>query len=357
MRIFRRLGSALLLLGAATSTMAEAPPLPYGTVQSYDAYKSWFVACDNALSCVAKGFSEAYQGAEIDIDRDAGPAGKLAMSISADREFALGDVLIDGKPAGLAGPAWNLDASKDETTLSSASPPAIRQLIARLRNATKVTLGGDAEVSLDGFAAAVLRLDDRQGRIGGVTALVKVGSQPASRTPTPPPLPRVPYHPITAALAQGEDARLIAAVRADQKSVFAKEECDADPTAMEPEAHALDAERALVLIPCIMGAYQGSSFGFIMPRNGGRAQRIVLSIPYRGNDPDHADTSFLTNSDFDPKTGTLSMFAKGRGLADCGMSASWIWNGQRFVLSDMALQQSCGGVEPGDWPVLFRSRR
>jgi hypothetical protein len=358
MMSYRGLGGMILALSVVmmTQVTATAAP-PTGTVQSYDAYKSWLVACDNALSCVAKGFSEAYAGAQIGIDRDAGPAGKLEMSISADRAFALGDVKIDGKPAGLAGPAWTLDAAKEETTLSSDDLPAIRQLVARLRSATTMTLGSDAEVSLDGFAAAVLRLDDRQGRVGGVTALSRAGSLPASRIPVPPALPRIPYRPITTSLSPGEDKRLIAAVRTDQKAVLAKEDCDADTGALGPEAYALDGKQALVLIPCVMGAYQGSSLGFVAPRAGGHAMRLVLPVPYLGNDADQADSSYLTNSDFDPKTGTLSMFAKGRGLADCGLSASWVWDGAHFVLSDMSLQQACGGIEPGDWPILFRSLR
>jgi hypothetical protein len=49
--------------------------------------------------------------------------------------------------------------------------------------------------------------------------------------------------------------------------------------------------------------------------------------------------------------------AKGRAMADCGMSANWIWDGTAFRLADMALQQSCGGIEASDWPVLFRSTR
>lgn len=349
----RRLVAALLYaaLASATSTEAAVP----ASIQSYDSYKSWLVACDNGLHCIAKGFSDAYAGAEIDIDRDAGPNGKLLLSISADRRFLIADVRIDGKPAGLSGSAWQIDASDDATTLSSDSLPVIRELVAKLRNASKITLGGDAEISLDGFAAAILRLDDRQGRIGGATSIAKVGPLPASHVPGPPPLPRIPAHPITATLSAGEDKRLIATVRADQKAVFQKEDCDADPTAMQPEAYALDGTRALAIIPCITGAYQGSSLGFIAPRGPGRSQRLVLPLTYSGNDPERADASYLTNDDFDPKTGTLSMSAKGRGLADCGMSASWIWNGQIFILSEMSLQQACGGIEPGDWPTLFRS--
>ncbi|MDF0490027.1 DUF1176 domain-containing protein [Sphingomonas sp. H39-1-10] len=341
-----------LLLAISTTARAAPPPV---VVPSYDSYQSWFVACDNVLRCVAKGVSEAYAGAEIDIERDGGPQGKLSLAISADQPFAIGDIAIDGKAAALSGSDWSVESADGVTTAASNALPAIRRLVAKLRNGSKLTLGGKSEVSLDGLAAAVLRFDERQHRIGGVTAIAKPGPLPASRVPASPPLPRVPYRRITATLKAGESARLIAATRTDQKAVFKQEDCQTDLTNMEPEAHALSENQALVFIPCIMGAYQSSSLAFIVPRAGGPAKRLVLPRPYRGNDPQRSGTTYFTNVDFDPKRGMLSTSAKGRALADCGMTASWIWNGGAFVIASMQLQQTCGGVEAGDWPTIFRS--
>jgi hypothetical protein len=342
---------ALLLAASVTAQGAARSDI----VPSYDSYQSWFVACDNVLHCVAKGFSEAYAGAEIDIERDGGPEGKLSLSISADRPFALGDIAIDGRPAALSNPDWSIESEGGATTVASDNLPAIRRFFAKLRNGSKLTLGGQAEVSLDGLAAAVLRLDDRQQRTGGVTAIAKPGPLPASRVPAPPPLPRIPYRRITATLKAGEGSRLIAATRAGQKAVFKQEGCEADLTNIEPEAHALDERQALVFIPCIMGAYQGSSLGFIVPRAGGPARRLVLPPPYRGNDRERSGAAYFTNVDFNPKTGMLNISVKGRALADCGTAASWVWNGRAFLTTMMALQQACGGVEAGDWPTIFRS--
>ena len=330
-------------------------PSPTNPVQSYDSYRSWFIACDNTLHCVVKGFSEAYAGAEIDIDRDGGPHGKLLLSISADRPFAFRDIAIDGKPAGLSEPKWSIESADGSTTVSSDDLQAIRQLIAKLRGGSKLTLGGQAEVSLDGLAAAALRLDDRQGRIGGVTALAGPGALAASHVPSPPLPPRIAYHPISATLSPEEGARLIASTRASQISVFKREDCEADLITMEPQAYALDQKQALVFIPCIMGAYQGSSLAFIVARTGGEARRLILPLPYRGNDTARSDASYFTNEDFDLKKGMLSTAAKGRALADCGMSASWIWNGKTFVLTRLTMQHACGGIEPGDWPTIFDS--
>jgi len=45
--------SALLLAAGPVSSAAEPAP-----TQSYDGYKSWLVACDNTLSCVAKALAK-----------------------------------------------------------------------------------------------------------------------------------------------------------------------------------------------------------------------------------------------------------------------------------------------------------
>lgn len=341
---------------AAMSLLLAAAPAPVKPVQSYDTYKSWFLVCDNTLSCVAKGFSDGNaSGVEMKIERDAGPEGKLVAWISAVDKFRLADVKIDGQPLSLPKSAWQIASSDDETSVTSDDFSAVRALIQRLRNGARVTLGSAGDIPLDGFSAAVLRLDARQGRVGGVTALMNAGPASAASVPAPPPLPKIARYPITATLKVGEESRLIAMVRGNQRALFAKEECDVKPIAMDAEAYALDAHRALVLIPCIMGAYQGSSLAFIAARNGSSAQRLIAPTPYLGNDADHAGMGYFTESSFLSKTGELSMAAKGRGMADCGVSASWIWNGDEFRLSEMTLQKSCGGIEPGDWPTLFRS--
>ncbi|WP_448662007.1 DUF1176 domain-containing protein [Sphingomonas sp. CJ20] len=346
-------GSTLLLVATAFFSVGASPPVQ--TIQSYDTYGSWFVACDNTLSCVVKGFRDSYQGAEIRIERDAGPSGSLIASIRAAHPFALADIRVDGQPAGLAGPAWKIEVSDDETMATTDDLLAIRALVLTLRNASEVTLGEDQAVPLDGFAAALLRLDDRQQRVGGVTALLRTGAKPASLVPDPPALPRVPHRPVKARLAAGEEQRLIQAVRANQGALFEKEGCGETP--QMPEAHALDDTQALVLIPCIMGAYQGSSLAFVAPRREGTSRRLIPPTPYLGNASDPFEAAYFTEGAFDPETGTLSMAAKGRGLADCGVSASWVWDGASFQLSEMSLQQSCGGIAPGDWPTVFRSMR
>ncbi|MDT2019988.1 DUF1176 domain-containing protein [Methylocella sp. CPCC 101449] len=324
-------------------------------IQSYDSYKSWLVACDNGLTCVAKGFSEDEKRAQISIERAAGPAGTITATISAANKFTLADVRLDGKSVELNPQDWKLDGGDSEFSLSSDRLPAIQAFVARLRNGSKLTLADGPQVPLDGFAAAMLRVDERQGRLDNVTALAKSGTTAAAQVPSAPALPRIPNHPITAKLASDEAQKLITDVRAAQKAVFEKQDCEADVSVMKPEAYALDDKLALVLLPCIMGAYQGSSLAFLAPRDGGLATQVIAPLAYAGNKPDRSGVTMFTESDFDPDTGTLAMAARGRGMADCGMSASWIWDGQAFRMASLSYQAACGGLAPGDWPTLFRS--
>ena len=352
--MFRRLACVSLIV---TGQAVAALPAP---VQSYNSYKSWLAACDNTLACEAKGFDE--QGdkrAEMVISRAAGARKTPAAQIRAETKFALADVRIDGHPAGLKSPEWAISQDDDGTSITSNSFPAIRAFTARLRGGAKLTLGADgAEVPLDGVVAALLRIDERQGRIGGITALIKTGPASAALVPNAPPIPIIPSRSITAALASGEARHLIAAVRTSQQAIFKKEDCEDDLQAEQANVWALDGSRALVMIPCVMGAYQGSSLAFITPRKpGGTTAQVTAPLPYLGNDLANTTVNMFTEGDFDPKTGTLTMAAKGRGQADCGMSASWIWDGAKFRLSALSNQNACGGLEPGDWPTLFVSRQ
>ncbi len=359
-----RTASGALLAGMAFWLCAAAPSTA-PVVQSYNTYKSWLVTCDNTLQCEAKGFDqERGAPAQFSITREAGPQGKLHALITAESAFGAGDIKLDDRTLSLPTGWHTADPTVDGPGVATDSLAALRAFVEQIRNGKALALpGDDGTIPLDGLTAALLRIDDRQGRVGGETAILNPGAAPAAKVPAASLPPHIPAHPITASLGKAEAAALIAETRHNGAGVLQAEQCDADVGGMEPAAYALDDHRALVLIPCIMGAYQGSFVGFLTNRSGGKVRELRLPAPYQGDpDPDHGAMTDLTEGDFDPATGTLSMSAKGRGLADCGASAKWVWSaddqrrvaGARFRLAFFALQEQCGG-EAGDWPVLFRS--
>ena len=103
-----------------------------------------------------------------------------------------------------------------------------------------------------------------------------------------------------------------------------------------------------------MAAYQGSSVVAVLPRGGGPDRPVKLALP--GLPGGAASGPDMVDPEFDPTAGTLSSSAKGRGLADCGCSAVWVWSRGAFQLKVLNYQDQCGGTEPGDWPTLFRTR-
>ncbi|CAM2167845.1 Protein of uncharacterized function (DUF1176) [Burkholderia cepacia] len=341
-------GTALVSL-YATAASAQEPG-----ASSYDTYKSWLVACDNGLTCEAKGLANGGEtGADLRFIRSAGPNGALTvrLNVATNTSINLDDLRVDDAPLRLDDSAWSEKFDDGIATLSTTQPAAVAAFVSRLRNGTKLQFGehAGAYVPLDGMVAALLRIDDRQGRIGGTTALIRKGPAPASQVTPAPSLPVVPKRKITSQLSDQEEEHLIARA----KRIRDASSCEENASRyLQEAAYALDKHNALVFLPCIMGAYQGSSDVFIAPRiGGGKPEPVKLPIPEGGfSDPS------LVEPDFDPATGTLSTFGKGRGLADCGFQASWIWDGRAFRMSAVSQQKTCGGVQGGDWPTLYRSR-
>jgi Protein of unknown function (DUF1176) len=231
-----------VLAGALFGTyMAASAATP---VQSYDTYKSWLVACDNTLRCEAKGFDDEGGRAELSITREGGRQGRLHAVIAADSHFNADDIMLDGQNIPLTAD-WDRADAVDGTTLATKSFIALRDLIEQIKNGKALTLAGnDARIPLDGLTAALLRMDDRQGRVGDETALLNPGPLPAAKVLAAPRAPYIPAHPITTALHGGEAASLIAETRRNGARTLSEEQCDTDVGAMEPAAYALDQRHA-----------------------------------------------------------------------------------------------------------------
>ncbi len=103
----------------------------------------------------------------------------------------------------------------------------------------------------------------------------------------------------------------------------------------------------MVALACSRGAYNLSSSFFIMPENE-PAKAAPLSFADGGND--------LTNASFDPRTGHIAFFDKGRGIGDCGAAGGYAWTGNAFVQTEFSMMGECRGISPEDWITLYRSK-
>ncbi|WP_189644793.1 DUF1176 domain-containing protein [Luteimonas gilva] len=327
----------------------------------YREIKDFVVACDNGGACRALGLAQEDGGNPLllDLHRDAGPSGKATLRLSAARRFAARDLRVDGKTSTVSALPWRDAGDANGGALELQDPNAIAKFVDLARNAGAITIGrgqDSANLSLSGFSAALLLVDETQGRIGNETAWLRRGAKPASAVPAAGALPALPPPPKSAALSRAQATSLIAAVRRQQSKLIAGEECDTSNPDLSPDsAYALSGDEALVLLNCFNGAYQSASLGFRIDRAGrGPARRLVLQAPIRTGDND-GRIDYFTNADYDPASATLSHAAKGRGLGDCGEAASWRFDGREFRLASYAYLGRCSGADPGDWPTLFRS--
>ena len=325
------------------------------SAQETRGFREWWAACSEQRTCWAFGFSAdgSDQMGLVRVER-AGAAG-------AEPTVILGAGLWDGaeQPATAAmrvsvdGNPWpTLTARTDEESdwrlARVTDPKAARALIAALRNGARMTLQLEgwkepAVVSLNGGAAALLWMDDRQKRAGTVTALARPGPKPASAVPPVPPRRVVRAAP---AVAQGREVRTWpAAVAARPEVKSCLEEMSSDEL-RAPEAARLDARTVLWGVPCSQGAYQ-TSYRFFLADAQGRGWRPAPFEPA----PPEGEETWVTAAGFDAASMTLSGFHKGRGIADCGTGSAWTWTGRAFVLTWEQTMGECRGVPISLWPV------
>jgi Protein of unknown function (DUF1176) len=348
---FTLVSSVLIAAGIAYAPVQGAAP-------EYREIKDWVLTCDNTHSCLAKYVAADYGvadgGGYLSLERGPGPNAGLTVTVETVEGDTAPDpttLHLDGHS--LPGFAWKIDLKAQAATL--AGDAALRFARA-IRDGGKLSFSDDKDapfVSLSGMKAALLAMDENQGRLGGETALIRTGPKPASAVPAAKPAPVVYAAPARGPLIAA--AAFAAQVRRARADTLGTHDCDASQ-ASQDEARPLDAANALVVLGCQEAAYQGSVLIFIAPRNApAKARQLILPLEPPLSARDTSTEGEYTEGEWDPKTATFSQSAKGRGIADCGESTVWTFDGKEFVLSTYNAQLRCGGP-PGDWPTLYRTR-
>lgn len=341
---------AVLVL-AGGNAFAKQP-----TVPAYREFKDWIVGCDNQRTCVAKSALEDESDADtLKFRREAGASGALTASITSENKIDVASFRLDGKPL-MPGLHWNRGAADGSAyKLAGDGPLRLARGLARGSALQTSRDAGMPAVSLHGLAAALLFIDDVQGRIGNETAVLHPGPASASAVPAAPALPVLYAAPKPPPLPDGQ--AFARAVRASH-AVLLKQHCDPDLTDFSADtAQPLTRTDALVLLTCWVGAYQSSELVLRVPRHEPAKAELAILPPPPGApalDLDD-DPAVLTEADYSPADATLSTSAKGRGMADCGVAAQWVFDGRSFQPASFDYQNRCSG-EPGDWPMLYRTR-
>lgn len=343
-------------------------PGPAASVQpEVRTFREWRAACDNGNTCMAwTGSGDGW----LRIAIDPGPDAVATVSLGS---WAFGDadkapetlrLRIDGRDyalRGSAGDAANAAAAARRAQAVLAALPASRSL-------ALASGGQTADLPTAGASAALLWIDERQGRLGTTTALIRRGDRPASTVPAAPALPRVvPAPPAAqtgfagAANPMEDDPRGLT-VPAAIKARGEVKACRAENNEYLNEAilaARLDGSTVLWGIPCGSGAYNATYVLYLARPDGTgvRPAELPERKPRTEGDIGGQD-QWLVNPIYDAQRQTLTVFPRGRGIGDCGTITTWTWTREgRFALSEERSMGDCWGMTPDVWPTLWRTQR
>lgn len=325
---------------------------------SYDHYKRWLIACDNGLRCEAKGMTDRHRDPHLSILRDAGPEGSIHITIVAPFRFQPSDLYMDGVALEL-GDAAKIEPFNSRTQVTITEPVAAQAFIQRVRNGHYLEFHNRRNrIPLAGLTAVLLRMDERQQRLGTQTALIRKGQALASSVPAPPTLPRIEKGKPAPSLSREEEEALLDTVQA-----FHADPLDGScygamhlMTPVKAQAWPIDEHHALVAVPCTLtNIQQLQSFLYIVDRRQGGPIELFQPSVHMDSRPNPLTIRVLSEPDFDPSSGRLFMSRKILSDAVCGHAGEWQWQNGTFVLARFMFQSRCGGSTPGDWPLVYRS--
>ncbi|WP_241241804.1 DUF1176 domain-containing protein [Sphingobium algorifonticola] len=344
MKIAIALGVAVHLATGA-SVAAAAAPQP-GKLETY---RDWTIGCDNGRTCAAEALlpADAVFDGHVAITLSRAPQAQAQPVVSVRSQDSIKgsvSIVIDGKAIASA------VATDDEAQFTGVQGTAIADAMARGKTMEvrhgKALLG---KPSLSGSAAALRYMDAQQGRAGTVTAIVAKGPLGANAVKPPPPLPLVTRAVVPPGAAPSSLWREELAKATDVSGCA--DEFTAD---QEPELHRLSKTQTLVLMPCGAGAYNFSSVPLIATGMPGRRSFMPARFDLQPGWSEDAGLPMLVNAGFEAKTSSLSSYAKGRGIGDCGSSETYVWDGTMFRLTEATQMGECRGG--WNWITTWRAK-
>ena len=319
--------------------------------QAFRTFGDWSLACDNVRMCTATGYSAPNESiAYMRITRNAGPSAMpvIDLAVRSDGPARKRKLIVmlhrRGQVDIVLGP---FDALGVGNVAHVRIPAGIASVVATsLRAATTITIrlvdqpkpDETGTVLLRGSTAALLAMDEHQGRLGTVTALIGFGRGPAATVVREDALPAVVPRPIKHIGTPGHPG-------------------------INPVGHTDPAcERAgelwlrLGKSRQIRGICIGHDANNLAYRFYDTDTMPLRVIPFRfpwkragGND------NLLINPSLSADGLILSSFSKGVASGTCGEAADWIWDGSAFRLFRFREMRDCRGIASEDWPDLYRA--
>ncbi|GKX49363.1 DUF1176 domain-containing protein [Pectobacterium carotovorum] len=337
-------------LSMLTALITGIPVLAFATTfaDSTFFHKDWEVVCDNTLTCRAAGYSpeKQYSGEEEDIPgvsllltRHAGQNTPITADVilaevyQAIPKSTTLTLTIDGVDKG------QLTSTGDNLwQLNEKQIPVVLQA---LKGSAKVAFhhnGVVSELSGAGAYAVLLKMDEKQGRIGTTDAITKKGNKSSvlSAVTAPVIYTAVTKQEASRTLTDAEQSaiqkKLLKTLNADCDRLQPQDDQKAEPIELTP----LNDSMSLLSTLCWRAAY-----------NEGYAYWVIDNAM-------QTQPQLVTTDGTDYENGEITSVQKGRGLADCMSYDAWTWDGKTFQQSSASFTGSCRMIQlGGTWDLPY----
>ena len=340
-----------------------APLLCIASLQAEPLQKTfadWQITCNNLKTCQLRSFP-ATNGLVMQLTRAAGEDDRPQLNIdygnrdSGERPGGTlqDNLLLDGKRLKPDLKHWQVTAHH----WSTADAIAIEEFLQQVRDADNLQLlyRPPATISLHGLKAALLLMDEVQGRVKSRSAWIATGDGADGRSAVAPAAPQIlPAPRLPRALSGREGRQLL-----DYANWHLDNDlCSLDPLRRESQLAPLSDDKALLLVSCEMGAYNMIYLAFEVSRQPPFSARpLTLTLPFVPSGAAGRQLE-LVNAAFDAARGELQTFSKTRGQGDCGVATRWQYDGHQFRLAEYAQQSLCDGWNGSErWPRLWVTQR
>jgi hypothetical protein len=337
-------------MSAIAALLIALQPAPAPTPSQIHNFHDWVVTCDNSLTCEAVSLAPEATPASGEAQQDPWErygVMRLQRRAGADAPLVISLTDFEGRPARLVQYGRPLEgvtftaAGEGEWIVEPGDRAAFVNDLYSEEMIVRDASGRDlARFAVRGAHGSLIYMDERQGRLGTPTSLIRPGARSVSQVLPRPPIPTIAAAPPTTEAPVAIPSAQLDRVRRES-GCLASELGGTD----EAPTFALGGGRTLVLLSCGGGAYNFNAAPYIAWREGGaiRIEPAAMDVePEEG--VDEVRRHYLTNADWDAERRMIHEFARGRGLGDCGVQASYVWTGTMFRLAERREMSECRGT-------------
>lgn len=328
-------------------------------------YVNWEMVCDNTLTCRVAGFGRELDDGDshisILLERKAGANQPITGGYFKYESYKYED--DDKKEQILKNHPISLVINNKDLGTLIKKPNSIYQLkphqLSALLRVLKKTDNeiffkqGDRywELFDRGYNAVMLKMDEVQGRIGTIGAIIKSGKKSENHVYKPIPAPVIKKGTV---IKSDESKKLtldeVIAIFPEFKTRYSDEkEADCFSYDLDEKEednfkpyfylYKLDKNNDLLKASCLRGAYNFSDAYWVIPKKKINNNKIEFVV---------------TNVFPEYNNGVIKSDRKMRGLGDCWIYEELTWNGRKFVPSAKNTTGSCNAFLGGTWrlPIL-----